>query len=163
MDVSIGFLSKASAEEYLPQLFDILYENMSVIAPSGESREEDWRIWHGAVAPALQKEPRQILLIRDGAEIIGYFQYYVNNGVFMMEEIQLRPEYQGRGIFRLLYRRLAELIPGDTKTVEAYAHEQNTRSRAILHRLGLNETAEPAKNGIIHYRGECQRMLDLFR
>ena len=126
--VDFDILLKNKTDKVLPSLFRILHSNMSVIAPTGNDYEKDYRIWIEAVSHGLKQEARQIILIYDDAEIIGYFQYYVNSTTFMMEEIQLKKEYQGTGIFRLLYSYLFEIIPPETLYVEAYAHKQNSKS-----------------------------------
>ena len=140
-------LPKNDAEDILSVLFKILHSNMSVIAPTGNDYEKDYRIWIKAVSNGLKQDERQIILIYDDAEIIGYFQYYVNSSTFMMEEIQFKKEYQGTGIFRLLYSYLFEMIPQETLYVEAYAHKQNSKSQNILKHLGLQIVGE-SRNGI---------------
>ena len=99
----IVFLRKADAGAVLPTLFEILHSNMNRIAPTGNSYEDDCAMWLSCIVPALEKEPRQILLLCDDNEIAGYFQYYVNGGVFMMEDIQFRERYKGSGLFAELY------------------------------------------------------------
>ena len=157
--VTFDILSKDKADKVLPSLFRILHSNMSVIAPTGNSYEEDLSVWYNAVAPALEKGARQIILIYDDAEIIGYFQYYVNITTFMMEEIQFKKEYQGTGIFRLLYSYLFEIIPQETLYVEAYAHKQNSKSQNILKHLGLQIVGENTNGNSYRFRGDCQEML----
>ena len=51
----------AQAEEVLPQMYDILYTNMSRIAPTGCSREEDRQVWLSYMMK--EQAERQILLI----------------------------------------------------------------------------------------------------
>ena len=97
MKYNLSFLDKRECDRILPRLFEILYQNMSVIAPTGESYEEDRAEWLAAVSPAMQKEPRQIILMHDREHLAGYFQYYVNNGTLMVEEIQIAPQYQQTG------------------------------------------------------------------
>lgn len=127
-NASFQFMDKSKAESLLPKLYDILYTNMSVIAPTGNSYEKDKKEWLTCVAQALERVQRQIILIVDQDTLAGYFQYYVNNGVFMMEEIQFKPEYHGSGLFGQLYRYLITIIPPDTEVVEAYANKK-TKSR----------------------------------
>lgn len=91
--ISFSILQKNKATDILPILFKILHSNMSVIAPTGNTYEDDYRLWIDSVAMALKKDARQIILIYDDTEIIGYFQYYVNATTFMMEEIQFNKEY----------------------------------------------------------------------
>lgn len=155
----IEFLRKADAESVLPELFEILHSNMSRIAPTGNSYEEDFSMWISCIRPALQKEPRQILLLLDGEKIAGYFQYYVNDGVFMMEEIQFREAYRGTGIFSELYRCLVKTIPGDTRYVEAYANKKNEKSIAVLTHLGLEIVGENKNGSSYHFRGRYESLV----
>ena len=43
--ISFDILPKNEAENILPSLFRILHSNMSVIAPTGNSYKEDYRLW----------------------------------------------------------------------------------------------------------------------
>ena len=152
-------LDKSRKELILPQLFAIMHANMSVIAPIGNSYEEDLSFWLSCVSSELEKEPRRILLIYDGDEIAGFFQYSVSNGLFMMEAIQLRDRYQGTGVFGELYAYLTRIIPKDTEFVEAYANKGNHKSIAVLKHLGLEIIGEN-KNGIsYHFRGRYETIL----
>lgn len=157
--ISFVILPKNETENILPSLFRILHSNMSVIAPTGNSYDEDYRFWHNSVAPALEKDARQIILIYDDAEIIGYFQYYVNATTFMMEEIQFRKKYHGTGLFQLLYSYLFEIIPPETLYMEAYAHKQNQKSQGILKHLGLQIIGENKNGNSYHFRGDCHQTL----
>jgi len=158
----IEFLNKAEAEFVFPRLFAILHSNMSLIAPTGNSYDEDISQWLSYMKSDLEKETRQILLLRDGEEIIGFFQYSVNNGVLMMERIQFLEQYKGTGIFTELYRFLVSIIPPDTCFVEAYAHKNNEKSIGVLTHLGLSIIGEN-KNGIsYHFRGEYRNLMEKY-
>ena len=158
----IEFLNKAEADLILPKLFDILYSNMSVIAPTGNSYEEDFSFWLSCVKPSLQKDPRQILLIYDKDEIVGFFQYFVNRGLFMMEEIQFTEKYKGTGIFRELYSYLTEIIPRDTEFVESYADKRNKKSIEVLTHLGLEIIGENKNKVSYHFRGRYENILSKY-
>ena len=158
----IEFLDKAEADSVLPTLYRILYANMSKIALFGKSYEEAYSQWFSCVRPALDKEPRQILLLRDGEEIIGFFQYYVSGGVFMMEEIQFAENYRGTGLFGELYRFLVKIIPADTGFVEAYAHPKNEKSIAILSHLALSPVKESGDENLLHFRGEYRKLTEKY-
>ena len=152
-------LDKSQKGLVLPQLFDILHSNMSKIAPTGNSYDIDLDFWLSCVSPSLEKEPRKILLIYDGEILAGFFQYFVNNGLFMMEEIQFCDAYKGSGAFRELYAYLAAIIPEETELVEAYANKSNYKSIEILRHLGLEIIGEN-KNGVsYHFRGRYENIL----
>lgn len=63
------YLDKSEKDHWLPQLFDLLYDNMRSIAPSGLSYEQERKEWLAAVSPALEKAPRQIILCFVGEEL----------------------------------------------------------------------------------------------
>ena len=106
--ISFEYLNKPDFSALARQIFDILADNMTIIAPTGNSREEDFGLWSDAVSDGLQREERQIILIKDSETIVGFFQYYTNADTFMMEEIQFRPEYQGKGIGRKIVEMLEQ-------------------------------------------------------
>lgn len=110
MGFSFAYAEKNKMEETLPILFEILYSNMSQIAPTGNSYEFDRREWFSNLIPAMQKEPRHIVLFYAGGALAGYFQYYINAGVFMMEQMQIKRQYQGSGLFRAFFSRLVERL-----------------------------------------------------
>ena len=59
--INFGFLKKCDFALYSKKLFDILADNMSVICPTGNSREDDYREWFSAVSDGLKKENRNII------------------------------------------------------------------------------------------------------
>ena len=153
--ISFRYLQKPPTPAILDEIFDILATNMRVIAPTGLTYEEDKAQWLSCVPPALEKKARQIILIYDRDELIGFFQYYVtaDRAVFMMEELQFKPAYHGSGLFGDLYRYLLPRLPADIQAVEAYADKRNRKSLAVLSHLGLTVVGEN-KNGIsYHLRG----------
>ncbi len=162
MKYQFSFLDKQCAEKILPILFKILYSNMSVIAPTGNTYEQDFQLWQSSVAPALSKQQRQIVLMHSDDEIVGYFQYYVNDNVFMMEEIQIISNHQGTGLFRLFFMWLIDKLNKDIKFIEAYSHKNNTKSQNILKHLGLQSIGMNKNGNSYHYRGDFNHFVNVF-
>lgn len=154
--LTFEYIDKANADEALRELFPLLYANMNAIAPTGEGYEKDFEEWFGAVRPAIEKPQRKVIIIRMDGELVGFFQYYVNETTFMMEEIQFAPSVWGSGVFEALYAHLKEIVPQETPFVEAYAHRLNDKSQGILAHLGLEPVGR--ENNCIHYRGELIKM-----
>lgn len=86
--VSFKKMNNNEFENNAAYIFSILDTNMTDIAPTGNAYEEDFRCWKQAVSDGLKYLERNIILIKDEDFLIGFFQYYVNSGTFMMEEIQ---------------------------------------------------------------------------
>lgn len=148
------YADKTKLQEILPDCFSILHSNMSIIAPSGNSYEEDFDIWYSAVFPAMQKDPRKIVLMYYEHTIVGYFQYYIVNCTMMMEEIQITAEHQGSGLFRSFYVWLLNELKDDIQFVEAYAHKSNVKSQSILKYLGLEACGEKTNDKHFHFKGK---------
>ncbi len=156
------YLDKSDFDMYAPKLFEILYCNMSVIAPSGLSYEEDFSSWSSAFGGAFKgREQRKILLVlSQEREVIGFFGYCVSSDTLMMEEIQLLPQYQGKhGIFRSLYEFVVGELPKNLKYVEAYAHKNNSKSISILRKMGLEAAGENPSGSCHFLRGEYSSLL----
>lgn len=150
------FLNKNLFHICANKIFNILADNMSIIAPTGNSRDEDFKLWYHAVGDGLKKDNRCIILIlaRDTNDIIGFFQYYTTADTFMMEEIQICPEFQGKdNIFRDLYSFVLNHIGTDLLYVEAYANKLNHKSIGILEKLGLKVIGENKNGKSFHFKG----------
>lgn len=157
--IRFAFLDKREKVQYAQRLFNLLYANMSVIAPTGYTYQEDFAAWSAAVLPALDKPQRQIVCIYDDEAFIGYFQYYVNDDLFMMEEIQFLRSYQSeKQLFRRLYTFLLPQLPAGICFVEAYANKKNIKSQEILKHLGLSVTKENETN--LLYRGNYMDLVN---
>ncbi|MDR2606314.1 MAG: hypothetical protein LBC38_03425 [Oscillospiraceae bacterium] len=151
------FLQKSDFDTVSRALFAILSANMSAISPSGNSYEEDYTLWFGAVRERLKRDSRNIVLIYACDELVGFFQYYVVDFLFVMEEIQIAPEFQGVGLFRKLYGFMLEILPADIKSVRAYANRLNSKSQAILSHLGLS--LESVKGNGFVFRGDFSNLV----
>ncbi len=153
MTFTFQYADKSGFPQMAPELFDLLYTNMSEIAPSGYCYEEDRAVWMEAVVPAMEKENRQVVLICADGIAAGYFQYYSTTDTLMLEEFQLKRPYQGSGAFGALFSWLLPILPGDLRFVKAYAHKQNLRSQGILEHLGLQKIGENKSGNSWQFQG----------
>ena len=149
---SFRYMDRCKLENFLPQMFEILYSNMSVIAPTNNSYASDFQIWMSHIVPALQESHRETILVYVDCEFVGYFRYSLNNSTqsFLIEDVQIRPAFQGIGIFTSCLKWLVVQLPGNIPSVEAYVDKRNDRSRAVMEHLGLKCEGEN-KNGISLY------------
>lgn len=52
--ITFSYLGKRNFGRVLPQLFDILYTNMSKIAPTQNTYDEDYKVWLSVIFQYLQ-------------------------------------------------------------------------------------------------------------
>lgn len=150
------FFRKMNCEDvsiYIREMYDILYQNMSKIAPTGNTYEEDFELWSKHAVDYWSSGQCQVILVFSVGKLCAYFQYALINSTFVMEEIQFKASYQSKGLFTELYRYLIDIIPPQTKYTEAYANKKNKKAQAILKHLGLEITGENKSGSSFHFRG----------
>ena len=160
--VKFSLLNKSKFNDFSKELFDILANNMDNIAPTGNSYEDDFSTWYEAVSEGLQKKERHIVIISFDGKLIGFFQYYVNNnGLFMMEEIQILTEYQEKkyNIFSKLFDYIFTILPTNIITVEAFANKKNIKSQQILQHLGLIIIGDNKNGNCYHFQGNFENLI----
>ena len=145
-------------QEQIPRMFDILAGNMRIIAPTGDSYEEDRRIWQAEAVPAFE----HVILIFDDDRLAGYFQYRLQDNTLRMDEIQFARTYQGSGLFKRLYQYLTTIIPKDTQHVTACANKMNQKAQNILEYLGLQRIGENKNGKSFIYNGAYQAILEKY-
>lgn len=162
LNLSFEYVNKPDFPAVADDIFNILADNMTVIAPTGNTREDDYNCWYGCVSDGLKRDERQIILIKDNGNIIGFFQYYTNENTFMMEEIQFKSEYQGKGVFRALYGFVIPHIRDDIEFVEAYASISNSKSIGILEKFGLINIGLNKNGRSYHFKGNYSGLIKWF-
>ena len=89
--IEFSYLEKNELDKYTRKLFSILFDNMVNIAPTGNSREEDYKSWYKAMCGEMQNDKRHIIVIfnENMKEIIGFFKYSINEYVFVIVDLQI--------------------------------------------------------------------------
>ena len=151
-------LDKREKLSWLPQLFDLLHENMHSVAPSGKPYEEEKAEWLAEVSPALEKPQRQIVLCVMDSVLAGFAQYYIRDQLLMIEEIQLKKEYQKTTLFYQLCKYLRFLAPADLQRVEAYADRRNLYSIHLMEKLGMQPCEEAQQSPFVHIGGTMDQI-----
>lgn len=159
--ITFTYLDKNQKEHWLPILFGLFYENMQEIAPSRLSYEQEKAQWLSEVSPALEKAPRQIVLCFVNDTLAGYIQYYTNQNLLMIEEIQIAKACQNTTLFYSLCKHFATVLPADLETIEAFALKQNLNSRNLMQKLGMAQIDED--ENFVHLRGSVQNIKRFFK
>ena len=139
-----------------PQMFTIISANMSTIAPTGNTLEEDRRSWTRAMVEELRNPEKRWIISQVNGVLTGYLLYRVNaaDNVIHMDEIQIAEVYQGDGVTFLAL--IAALLRDSTvsgATLRSYANRQNTKSQGILQRMGLAVVGETERGFRFEGRG----------
>lgn len=161
--IRFTLLNKQDKDLWLPRLFDLLYDNMRSLAPSGLDRETEKQQYLAAVSPALDKAPRQILLCFCDDQLAGFLQYYTRDNLLMVEEVQLCPALRRTFIFYRMCAWLARQLPAGITVVEAYADTRNIPSRRLMEKLGMTQLPSPADSPFVHFRGHAAPLRAFFR
>lgn len=157
--IHLAVLNKEEKDRWLDQLFDLFYENMHLIAPSGIPYEQEKQQWISQVSPALEKAPRQIILCIADDVLAGYAQYYTNKNLLMIEEIQIAKTYQQTTLFYSMCKYLAKLLPEGIEVVEAYAEKRNLQSRKLMEKFAMKQIGEDGP--FVHFQGSAEILSSL--
>lgn len=160
-EVSFRFYDKTLSKEILPLMYDILHSNMSRIAPTGNSYDEDMLQWMSFMESA-PTDGQQIILMYVDAFLAGYFQYRLNNDTMIIEEIEIKPEHQRTSLFYRFFKYAVCIVPEDIAFVEAYINKHNSNSQAIARKLGMQIIGENKNGSSWHLRGEVKEFTRRF-
>lgn len=144
-------LDKSQKSEILPLLFDIFYENTSTISPFSKTYEAERNEWLFEVSPALEKPPRQIILIYHGADLAGFVMYYTRDELLMIEELQLVPKYQRTLLCYKTVKYLYEFLGEKIGHIEAYALKSNQTSIGLMQDLGFAKINDALGTKFLHF------------
>lgn len=159
---SFAYADRQQIDTMLPELFGVLYENMSQIAPTGNTYEEDYACWKTYAVPEMEKDTQKTIIMRAGDVFAGFFRYSIRGDSLLMEEIQIKKEFHGSGIFAAFYTWFVKQLPKDILWVEAYTSKTNTKTQGILEHLGLRKAGENKNGKSFYYKGEYASLLDKY-
>ena len=160
------FLKKEEFNKYVDALFNILYDNMQLIAPTGKTHENDYHFWCEIMREEIRNDSRHIILAieEEKKTIVGFFQYLTNEDILVMEQIQIKPAYQGKkGVFRGFYGFLLSKLKDVPIYVEANADKRNQKSMSILNKLGLSVIGENKTGISFRFRGGYEELLKWYK
>ena len=128
----------------LPQLFDVLAENMREIAPTGNSLEDDYAIWTQAMLNELEKPEKHWVLAFVEEQLAGYVLYRIVGDILHLDEIQVAKPQQGdRKIFPgLIGKMFYDANKAEVTAFYSYANKRNKKSQGILQAMGLSVISE---------------------
>ena len=151
-------LNKSEKSSFLPLLFDIFYNNTAELAPSEKSYELQRDEWLSEVSPALDKEPRKVILCYSDGELAGFLMYYTRGELLMVEELQLKKKFQRTRAFYMLCKYFISVLPREIATVEAYALKNNFNSQGIMQYLGMEFVSHESEFPLVHLRGSAEKI-----
>ena len=154
--IRFAVLNKEEKSLWLPRLFDLYYENMHEVAPGDLPYQQEKQQWLGQVSPALEKDPRQIILCFSGDALVGYVQYYTNKNLLMIEELQMTKACQQTTLFYGMCKHLNKVLPEGLEIIEAFSEKKNLRSQKLMQRLGMVPIEE--NDRFVHLRGSIQKI-----
>ena len=146
-------IDKRDMDNIAPELFRILSENMSAIAPTGNSFDDDYQMWSSYVlSDDFWTSDRKIVMMLSNDEIVGYFQYCVHGDILTVEEVEIEEKYQRTALFGRFLRYIKDNMPPGVRYIEAYVNKLNSNSHRITTKLGFKIVGENKNGKSWHYR-----------
>ena len=161
-DIKFTLLDKSQKSEILPLLFDIFYKNTSKISQFSKTYEAERNEWLSEVSPALEKAPRQIILIYHGTDLAGFVMYYTRDELLMIEELQLVPKYQRTLLCYKTVKYLYEFLGEKIHRIEAYALKSNQTSIGLMQDLGFAKINDTLGTKFRHFSCDANKIKSKF-
>ena len=136
---------------------------MHPVAPSGLTYEQEKTQWLGEVSPAIDKPARQVVMVWMNGILAGYVQYYIQEQMLMIEELQIKKEHQRTLLFYRLCKHLLSVVPKDLQTIEAYAHRQNEKSICMMQKLGMKACDIDPDSPFVHMKGVVEKIYTVLK
>lgn len=150
-------------QEILPHLFRILHTNMSSLAPTGCTYEEDRDLWLSYILPELKFGNKQILLMILEDSVVGYAQYSVSGDTLGMDEVEILPRYQRTKVFYKFCQHMIDILPEPIQFISSYVRKENLNSISIQEGLNMERIGENKSGTSWIYRGEREKVVKRFR
>lgn len=154
--IHIGLMPKEDKEKLLLILFDIYYQNTSSITHLNSTHPSLKSEWTCEVSFALDKPQRNIIIARDGDNIVGFAMLYTNGDLLMVEEIQIVKDYQRTRLLFDLCRFICDFASPNILRIEAYAIKSNSISIALMHSLGFLIVDESNDSKFLHLAADAE-------
>lgn len=156
-------MEKQEYKNILPQLFHVLYTNMSSLAPTGCTYEEDRKLWLSYILPELDSGRKEIMLMVLGDSVVGYGQYSITGDTLEMDEVELLPRYQRTKVFYRFCQYMIAALPETVQFVSSYVRKDNFHSISIHEKLGMERLGENKSGTSWRYRGSRKNLEARFR
>ncbi len=156
------YLEKGEISQFLPKVFDILYENMTTLFSSESDYAEDRKQWERYILPALEQGKTRILLMFGKEELAGYVQYSLEGDTFRVDEVEIRRPWQRTMLFYRCCQFLLADLGDRIRWVESYVNKTNENSLAIHRKLGMEAVGENRSGSSWKMRGDGASMARRF-
>ncbi|MBO5646389.1 MAG: hypothetical protein J6S59_04650 [Clostridia bacterium] len=154
-------LKKEELAKFTDQLFAIMAENMSVYVENEAGTEAGKALWAAKAGEALKSRSRNMVLIRSDAELIGFFLYEIREMALTIEDMQIKPEWQGKSnVFWMLFNFIAPELPETLKYIRTKTKKKNAKADGVIRHLGMSVVGETEASYL--YEGKFSDFLRWF-
>ena len=91
----------------------------------------------GMLASELQMKDSRYVLMKEDDCIVGYYSYTHIVDEAHILNVAVLPDYQGRGLGKMLMRHLLDNLPADVRAVTLEVREGNTRAIRLYEGCGF--------------------------
>ena len=158
---SFVYLDKNQKNDFLPRLFDIIYENLYELGEPDRSYDVEKQEFINEVGLALEKEPRKLITCYANGDLVGFLMYYTRENMLIIEEVQLVKKHQKTMAFYRLCKYLMLNLPKNIETIEAYADIRNVNSIKLQKNLGMR-IIKSENSKMYHFVGDAQKIRKRF-
>lgn len=136
MDTKDILIFEPSKNTILFELYKIIIDNHNIIYNETKEYDTDeFSIWKKNIS----KDENYRILTYNSTNIIGFLSFTLINARLWISEVQIKKEFQNKGILKKLIREFLMNINNDNDSVYIHINSKNTHSKKVFEKIGFKE------------------------
>lgn len=118
------------------ELYKIIIDNHNIIYNETKEYDTDeFSIWKKNIS----KDENYRILTYNSTNIIGFLSFTLIDARLWISEVQIKKEFQNKGILKKLIREFLMNINNDNDSVYIHINSKNTHSKKVFEKIGFKE------------------------
>lgn len=140
------YSSKELSDNQFAKMYEILINNLFKTYPEfldDKDKHDNKNNYNNLFNSIKTSEQYNVICLEERDLLIGYLSYSVINDELWISEIQIREEYQGKGVLRKLIRKFVSMPEfKNYRCVKIHINRRNVHSQKVFCHMGFEKIGE---------------------
>lgn len=140
------YSSKVLSDNQFAKMYEILINNLFKTYPeylAEKNKHDNKNNYNNLFNSIKTTEQYNVICFEERDLLIGYLSYSVINDELWISEIQIREEYQGKGVLRKLIEKFVSMPElNDYDYIKIHINKRNIYSQKVFEHIGFKKIGE---------------------
>lgn len=140
------YSSKELSDNQFAKMYEILINNLFKTYPEfldNKDKYDNKDNYNNLFNSIKTSELYNVICLEESDLLIGYLSYSVINDELWISEIQIRKEYQGKGVLRKLIRKFVSMPElKNYDYIKIHINKRNIHSQKVFEHIGFEKIGE---------------------